>query len=92
MDRECIGGLNCYFPCFKTFFRPLETRYTEAARIQPSAKLAKAVPATANVITMGYAAFLAPVSSMQHRITSVTTNPKKVQSMFMSTPSLSDKM
>ena len=70
-----------YFPCLKTFFRPLETRYTEAARIQPSAKLAKAVPATANVITMDQtAAFLAPASSMQHRTTSVTANHKKVQS------------
>ena len=64
VDMECIGGLNSYFPCFKTFFRPLETRYTEAARMQPSAKLASAVPAAANVITMGYAAFLAPASSV----------------------------
>jgi hypothetical protein len=33
--------------------------------MQPSAKLAKAVPATANVITMDQAAaFLAPTSSM----------------------------
>ena len=61
--------------------------------MQPSAKLAKAVPAAANVITMDQAAaFLLPASSMQHRITSVTANPKKVQSMFMSVPSLSDKM
>ena len=78
---------------FNTDLRPLDTRYTEAARMQPSAKLARAVPATANAIVMDQiAAFLAPTSSMLHRITSVTANPNRVQNMFISIPSLSDKM
>ena len=61
--------------------------------MQPSAKLARAVPATANAIVMDQtAALLAPISSILHRITSVTAKPNRVQSIFISVPSLSDKM
>ena len=47
-----------YFLFFNGFLTPRDTRYTEAPRIAPSAKLASGVPNAANTIGIMSTSFL----------------------------------
>lgn len=52
------GGLSFHFLFFKIFFFPRLTRYTDAPRIQPSAKCANGVPIAAKIMGMDLRSFL----------------------------------